>query len=324
MTKTTKNFKNIDLFKGLLILLVILGHVLQGSIEDKLWRTIIYSFHMPLFIGISGFLFNVKKMVTLNLIELIKKYLFRVILPWTIATIGYFLFMEIQDGNGKFIKDLIVSFILPFYHLWFIPSFLSWIVLTWILKKIGTGNKMLLSFSIIISLVTMLLNKYPETYQGFGILTRGIGVVLHTFRPYFYFFFVLGLVFRGLELKKPNLLEYAFPALCFGLVLFLFYYPNKELSFFNFFLFNSLLLYLVLKVSINNMVSSNKIIEWIGLNSLGIYLWHVIPILICKSKIGTENLALFYPVVIFSTLVFIAAYYYLLKINFIRKYVFGM
>jgi len=65
--------RNIDLFKGTLILLVILGHMIPEAIDDSLWRTIIYSFHMPLFIGISGFLFNADKMVKFNFLQLISK-----------------------------------------------------------------------------------------------------------------------------------------------------------------------------------------------------------------------------------------------------------
>ena len=50
--------KNIDLIKGILVLLVIIGHVLKGSLSENLARYIIYSFHMPLFIAIAGYLFN--------------------------------------------------------------------------------------------------------------------------------------------------------------------------------------------------------------------------------------------------------------------------
>jgi len=316
--------KNIDIFKGLLIVLVILGHVLQGSMSDAIWRTIIYSFHMPLFIGISGFLFNTNKVISINLIELLKKYFLRVILPWIIAVITYFLLLAIQNGNENIIIDLLVAFIAPFYHLWFIPGFLSWVILTWFLKKIKIGDKMLLSIALLISLVSMLLETYPETCQDLGILNRVILLINYTFRPYFYFFFVFGLVYRNSEFKRPKVLEYIFPIICFGVVFYLFYYPNKELSIFNFFLFNGVLLSLVLKVSTHNMIPNSKAIEWIGLNSLGIYLWHVLPILVWKSVIGTENLALFYSTTIFLELVFVVVYYYLLRIDFMRKYVFGV
>ena len=53
--------KNRDLFldiaKGLAIILVVVGHVVQGSatnFDDLLWFKVIYSFHMPLFVFLSG------------------------------------------------------------------------------------------------------------------------------------------------------------------------------------------------------------------------------------------------------------------------------
>lgn len=52
-------FQYLDNSKAILIVLVILGHVIQGSIEDYQHNPIfrfIYSFHMPLFLAISGYL----------------------------------------------------------------------------------------------------------------------------------------------------------------------------------------------------------------------------------------------------------------------------
>lgn len=54
-----KRLVYLDALKGILIVLVILGHVIQSSISDYqhnvLFR-LIYSFHMPLFFLISGYL----------------------------------------------------------------------------------------------------------------------------------------------------------------------------------------------------------------------------------------------------------------------------
>ena len=50
----------IDSFKGVLILLVVLGHSMQFFLGDKCydnyWWNLIYSFHMPAFMAISGYL----------------------------------------------------------------------------------------------------------------------------------------------------------------------------------------------------------------------------------------------------------------------------
>lgn len=46
-----------DTLKGLLIVLVILGHFLLGTLMDNPIRYFIYSFHMPLFLFVGG-IFN--------------------------------------------------------------------------------------------------------------------------------------------------------------------------------------------------------------------------------------------------------------------------
>ena len=56
---TTAKFRDqfLDIAKGLAIILVVVGHVLQGSTErfdDLFWFRVIYSFHMPMFVFLSG------------------------------------------------------------------------------------------------------------------------------------------------------------------------------------------------------------------------------------------------------------------------------
>lgn len=314
---------NIDFIKGLLIILVFFGHILHGSVEESIWRSIIYSFHMPLFIGISGYLFNANKVIDNKLIDLIKKYQFRVIYPWIIAIIIYFLLMNYQKGSYS-ILGLVKAFVYPFFHFWYIPAFLSWIIMTWFFKRSKLSNQTIFVIALIISLISFILKMFPELYQNFGLLSSVTNLVLYTFRPYFYLFFMLGVLYNNLELNKPKTMEYIFPIILFVLVIILFYYPNKNLSILNFFLFNISLINLVLKLAVNNLMSSFPLLEWIGLNSLGIYLWHMIPIILCKSLIGKENLIVYYSAAIFLEFMFLFLYYYLLKINFIKKYFFGL
>lgn len=63
-TNTTRD-KTIDFIKGILILFVILGHTTLGltdmySFDDTMngIANVIYSFHMPCFIAVSGFLYS--------------------------------------------------------------------------------------------------------------------------------------------------------------------------------------------------------------------------------------------------------------------------
>lgn len=47
-----KHYTGIDFIKGCLILFVIAGHILQGSLSENPARYMIYGFHMPLFVAI--------------------------------------------------------------------------------------------------------------------------------------------------------------------------------------------------------------------------------------------------------------------------------
>ena len=70
-----KNIKNLDLYKWILIIIVIIWHVIPYSLNESILRYIIYIFHMPLFIWISGFLIK-KYFLRPNIYILFIKYNF--------------------------------------------------------------------------------------------------------------------------------------------------------------------------------------------------------------------------------------------------------
>lgn len=74
--------RKIDILRGIAILLVVLGHYIQViysplAFDDNLLFRIIYSFHMPLFIFISGWLSYGKENQTSS--SLSKKALARIL-----------------------------------------------------------------------------------------------------------------------------------------------------------------------------------------------------------------------------------------------------
>lgn len=88
----------IDLVKGILTVLVFMGHLFPGSIRDTFPKYAIYSFHMPLFIGVSGFLLNVENL-DMRLPRLFSKYWKRIILPWIIAVVGFYIATHTHGGG---------------------------------------------------------------------------------------------------------------------------------------------------------------------------------------------------------------------------------
>ena len=97
-----KRIEYIDAIKGFAILLVVMGHVLPWSFRDLdqalelgtpmlLWK-IIYSFHMPLFIFISGWLFGMSKMQTLkNYFGKILKKTQQLLIPYIVCGVLVYL-----------------------------------------------------------------------------------------------------------------------------------------------------------------------------------------------------------------------------------------
>ena len=110
--------QNIDSVKG--VLLVVVGHILKGSLDENLARYIIYSFHMPLFIALAGYLFNSHKFSGSNtgFQKLFDYYKARLIIPWMFATLLYFIFFNVD--YSKPIKSFAYNLVIQYYHLWFV------------------------------------------------------------------------------------------------------------------------------------------------------------------------------------------------------------
>jgi fucose 4-O-acetylase-like acetyltransferase len=83
-----KRNETLDALKGVLILLVILGHILHGGTLTSYIEDAIYSFHMPLFLGISGY-FLKQELFYSGFASLSKKYFYRLIIPFSFAYLVY-------------------------------------------------------------------------------------------------------------------------------------------------------------------------------------------------------------------------------------------
>jgi peptidoglycan/LPS O-acetylase OafA/YrhL len=57
---------------------------------------------------------------------------------------------------------------------------------------------------------------------------------------------------------------------------------------------NAFLLVPMLRLMRADILPKSTVIEWIGQQSLGVYLWHVLPLLWVKDCLGTRDLGRFY------------------------------
>lgn len=218
------NIKNrnqfLDIAKGLAIILVILGHTFQGlseNFDDSLGFRVIYSFHMPLFIFISGMVFSVtlkktafeqnriQPLLTLYLIRIYRSFI-RLIIPFSAwAVIGYFLNHRYEAGKIWELEPLFTFLIKvirsPDWSLWFLVCVFYCIVtlsffefcLAILRIKYKIKNRYLLDLAL------LFLSFYiASILHRVGIRTGGYGV---GFLTSYFIYFTLGYILAGATIK---------------------------------------------------------------------------------------------------------------------------
>ncbi|WP_430536555.1 acyltransferase family protein [Listeria rocourtiae] len=280
MTKDVK-YSNI---KGLLIFLVVLGHLLlivRGGMEPLI--LLIYSFHMPAFIFLNGFFaknVNWKKILNLLLLYIIFQSFYAIITYLT-----------------HYGEIFLFRFTTPIFHLWYLVSLSCFYVVAILLRKIGEHRvwSLFIVTSILIISVgirwwsTGFLAEHPTISSQFLSIQR-------TF--VFFPFFLLGFYFDKAMMKKCSMVLGAFKfktlfssILIFTILYVLFSNPIRfENAFYGFlpsqtfassisqFLKIELQQYLIalLLITILVMVIDNResaLTKW-GDNSLIIFLFH--------------------------------------------------
>ena len=194
-----------DNIKLILILFVIVAHFFElFKGEERAYLTI-YTFHMPLFIFLTGIFakFDKKRII---------KYIF----TYVVFQILYKLFDFYILGNGK---ELSITFMTPYWLLWYMLAIILYIFL---IPLIDTNNNIVKLIVITISVALSLVTPYFK-YIGYGLsLAR-----YFTFLPYF----VCGFYFKDYiekvdsKLKNKKLfipLICVFVALAIGVCVYMF------------------------------------------------------------------------------------------------------
>jgi fucose 4-O-acetylase-like acetyltransferase len=190
MSTSSKRSKFFDNAKFILIFLVVFGHVISPLKEHNeilfTLYTVIFLFHMPAFIFISGYFskrFNKKG----NLLKVSKKLLIPYLIFQFIYSIYYFLI-----GQEK---SLVFDFLHPHWAMWFLISLYSWNMLLFIFSKLKW-------YGFVISLVVG---------AGIGYIDH-IGSFLSLSRTFVFFpYFLLGYLLNGSQLKRIIRSRYSLP-----------------------------------------------------------------------------------------------------------------
>ncbi|WJW93192.1 acyltransferase family protein [Enterobacter pseudoroggenkampii] len=181
MLINSQDRQSIDTIKGMLIFLVVFGHMLESNLNNEYFKytySFIYTFHMPLFIFTSGFLSKGIKNVDIG--KLIKG----IILPLII-------FNAIYEGvnlfkNGSFSGYFHLA--APYWLMWYLLSLLFW--------KLISPFILSTRHPLVVAIATSLLFQHLE-FNGLSFSAMRT----FTFLP----FYIMGcLAFKhSLHLKRP-------------------------------------------------------------------------------------------------------------------------
>jgi fucose 4-O-acetylase-like acetyltransferase len=285
----------LNLLNVFAILLVVLGHVThpysgswafnssRGSTMFKLICGYIYTFHMPLFVAISGYLFyisnEVKNKYTNIKILIIEKYK-RLILPMLSVGLLYMIPIKILVGyyDCEFtLKNILVTFKGDYGHLWFLLMLFNTMIIFYIAKFIHI-NELINKYIIILFLVVANLFGYCYRFN-FVELTEVAMYLIYFCMGYelckhqilhkikieklimllFINIFFIGLEYLIREIKIENINEIikAFCKLVNGSLGVLIYFKVAT----------------IIQNKIENLCN-NKIIQFLRKDSMGIYLFH--------------------------------------------------
>ncbi len=177
-----RNIK-MDNLKGILIILVVVGHILELCISkgnNRYWYFLIYSFHMPLFVYCTGYFANVNKVADRVIKKLFPLYV--------VFQILYILFERVVLKN-----DLEMQFSKPYWLLWYLFAVVIWNLL---LPLVTTRSRKK-------QVVVMVTIVFVALLAGFD---NGIGRSMSLSRVLVYFpFFVMGYYLRMWDEERAQI-----------------------------------------------------------------------------------------------------------------------
>lgn len=225
VSRQERHIEWVDTAKAIGVILVITGHLLYRT-HYGLINQLIYSFHMPMFFVLSGYVFEIHEEE--NMITFVRKKAKRLLLPafiFIVITLPLYFWINRNKMTSfmSFCKLLFfVTGRIPYNDpCWFFVVLFEIYIIAYFLysRFISIRYKVilcLLSFSIIAFMYCLNISKYLL----FGLDKAVLG----------YGFFVLGSVFREvglLECKNLLMKTIMFAVSCMGLIMFGIFLNNK-------------------------------------------------------------------------------------------------
>lgn len=299
----------IDSVRGIAISLVVYGHVIGGytgnysSIEYQNFVTcglkIIYSFHMPLFFMISGYVYALGKNV-LNIKQyrnFISKKARQLLIPYYVCSVVQILIKLPLQGKISSVlswKDIFLLPIKPVDQYWYI-------YVLFFMFCIQPSLEMNHKDSLALAFIMLLVGKGLSLYEGAKINAWfAVPIKILSFYLYFYIGIILRRKNRHYSKKHCALFLTAF---CLLTPLSL--NCNSEYAFVNTFL--SIILavigsFMVISLSQSvHIVGNCKVLDILGKSSMMIYIIHVLLCAVIRVALLKININNFYVSVVIGT-----------------------
>lgn len=197
------------------ILLVVLGHSGENIPYLTKW---IYSFHMPLFIFISGYLLDYTSkngIENINYIIFIKKKIKRLLIPYVVISslayipkylLGKFALRPLDLNIKSYIHGFLYPWDNPIIFFWFLPTlFFIMLITIFLIKSLKNNINLILMISLFVSL-------FSKKFIDVSFLN--INGILN-----YLFFFILGIVYNRKEIMIDKKIESRISFLFFSIVL---------------------------------------------------------------------------------------------------------
>jgi fucose 4-O-acetylase-like acetyltransferase len=265
----------LDFLKGTLLLFVMLGHFPAVPLEQSYLKQVIYSFHMPVFIIVTGYLFNAEKWSRAPFWDFVRHYALRLLLPWVIASAVYYAEKAAQGVPLRTIA--IYSIFQPWSLLWFVPAAFLMMAASVLLMRARVGALPIFAVS---TLAVLALEIWFRRYgRDAGEAIQSL-IVLGDRRYYLYFpFFAFGLLLRNGLPEIPMPLAAA--VIAGGAALYFAGTVVDDPAAFLFvnFMVGAAAIAVAAQAAIPRV---GGVVTFLGRESLPIYLWHYIPILVAR------------------------------------------
>lgn len=291
-----KRVRFIDISRAIAIILIVFGHTIVHNPNTYSFFKFIYSFHVVLFFIISGYTYENNK----GNLEYIKRKFLTLMVPYFIFSIvflvPYFIFgdgvrqsmnIETEIKVWPMLKEVLYGVgcngaLKQNTALWFLPALFSCEVLYKLIDNIKANNK-----DIWVT-ITLIAISYSSTFLLI-VLPWGINSALMLT-----IFFQIGYLLKQYncfeKIHKNNIAK----IIMFFLASICIYMQGKNITvscvdyrYGNYMIFFLASLILsVLAMYISFMIKENRAIEYIGKNTISIFLFHKLLIVVLQTKIN--------------------------------------